>query len=74
MRRQVAKIIHNGEYVIIYDKTQKHNKYCVYHNWYVPGEYGLRKRTHLEERYGNFSSAMYHIFNIVKHDDRDEED
>lgn len=71
MKRQVAKLINNGEYIVIRDDSQKVNPYRLYHVWYEPSEYGLRERRKQIIRYGDLASCMYHMFDIAVKNNKD---
>lgn len=71
MKRQIAKLINNGEYIVIRDDSQKVNPYRLYYVWYEPSEYGLRERRKQIIRYGDLASCMYHLFDITVKNNKD---
>lgn len=71
MRSQIAKLINNGEYIVIRDSSQKINPYRLYYVWREPSEYGLRERRKQLVRYGNLASCMYYLFQIAQANDKD---
>lgn len=70
MRRQLVKVICNGEYTVIHDE-KKPNPYKVYHVWYEPGPYGLKRRQKMEDKYADYYSAVLHITNVVREHNRE---
>ncbi len=67
MRRQLVKVICNGEYTVIHDE-KKPNPYKVYHVWHELGPYGygLRRRQKMEGKYADYYSAVLHVANAVR--------
>ncbi len=66
MKRQIAKLINNGEYIVIRDDSQKVNPYRLYYVWYEP-----RERRKQIARYGDLASCMYHLFDIAVKNNKD---
>ena len=71
MKQQIAKLVNNGEYIVIRDSSQKVNPYRLYYVWRESGKYGLRERRKQLIRYGNLASCMYHLFQIAQENDKE---
>lgn len=65
MKMQMLKMIHNGEYKVIYDTEKAINPYAVYHIWREPTEYGLSTHKKMVQKYGDFASCLYFLIDIV---------
>ena len=71
MKRQVAKLYHNGEWQVVKDSTQKVNPYRVYHVWYEPGDYGMRMRKKQVIRYADLASCIHYLYTIAAQNNKD---
>ena len=60
--RQLASIIHYGEYKVIYDYTKETNPFRVYRVWYECG----RKKKRLCNEYADYASCMYYLAGIIQ--------
>lgn len=57
MTRTLAKVVFKGVYKVIYDDAQKVNPYRI-----IKYSRGHQKQI---ERYGDFQSCMYHLYQIT---------
>lgn len=62
MKRQLLKMAHKGQYIVVYDDSKKVNRYILYHKHYVPGE-GWKQRK--LNAYGDMASCIHEIIQRI---------
>lgn len=61
MKRQVAKVVCNGIYTVIYDDKEKVNPFRIYRDWWEDGHHHKQMN-----RYADFYSCMIYLSEIVR--------
>ena len=56
---------HSGHYAVLYDNAAKTNPYRVYSYWTEFSDHGITKHRTQLQRYGDFASAMYFLFQVT---------
>lgn len=61
MRKQLAKIKHNGVYIVYYDDKRKYNKYVITYTWHKNGS----KHTKILNAYDDETSCIFYMTELL---------